>query len=400
LTRDSVKVGIIGFGGAGTAHYRYFRCVPGCRVTSIYDPKPEGRARAARLGSPRVSSTLEEFWEGLDAVSVCAPDEDHAGYITEALSRGIHVLSEKPLTESVEGIRKIHEAEKTSRATLAVLHQMRFVPLFQKMKAAVDSGELGAISYAEGYYVHDLTERAFKFDTWRRQGRATPIVYAGCHFVDLLRWLTGEEPLEVFASGNHVAFPEYPEADLTVAVMRFPSSALGKVLVSIGTAGPQDHSVRVYGQGGSIDNNALFARGGAWRRTLHKPTLVQRPLLRDPTRRERELFRQLKSNAAARLMTTAFNTYRRFSSPYGQYYARHFPLRLYEHRLACVAAIEDFVDAARTCRPPLCTADDSARTVLACLAALESMRTNQVKPIDELESALARMPSRKAACRS
>lgn len=385
-----MRVGIIGFGGAGTAHYDYFHCIPGCRVTSIYDPKPAGRERAQRLGSPRVCSTLDELWEGAEAVSICAPDEVHAEYIVEALGRDIHVISEKPLTDSIDGIRKIHEAEKASGATLAVLHQMRFVPLFRKMKTAVDNGELGVISYSEGYYVHDLTERAFKFDTWRLSGRATPIVYCGCHFVDLLRWLHGEEPIEVFAGGNHLAFPDYPESDLTVALMRFPSSALGKVLVSIGTAGPQDHSVRIYGDQANIDNNALFARGGEWQRTLHEPMVIQRPLLRDPTSRQRELARQLKSNAPARLLTAAFNAYRRrFSSPNGQYYARNYPVTLYEHRLACVAAIEDFVDAARTGRPPQCMAADAARTVLACLAALESTRTNEVTPVDELESVLS-----------
>ncbi len=388
-----MKVGIIGFGGAGSAHYEYFQCVPGCEVVRIFDPKPEGRARAARYLPPhQVCSELALLWEGLDAVSVCTPDDTHADYIVEALSQEVHVLCEKPLTDSRDGIVRIMEATATSRMTLAVLHQMRFVPLFVKLKRAIDEGDLGRLSYIEGYYVHDLTTRAFQYDNWRSQGRATPMVYAGCHFVDLLRWLVGEEPSEVVAMSNHLAFPEYPEADLTAALLRFPSSVIGKVLVSIGTAGPQDHSVRAYGDIATVENAALFDKKGAWTRTLHKPTLVQRELLRDarltPRTSARRLLGQLSRNGRARMLTGAFNALRRACPPPGfQYGPRHFPLRLYEHQVACVAAIEDFVRAARTGGRPVCAADDSAQTILACLAALEASRTNapaRVQPLGEL----------------
>jgi len=82
---------------------------------------------------------------------------------------------------------------------------MRFVPLHQKIKALVDAGVLGALSYLEGYYVHDLTARAFQNDRWREDDNATPLVYSGCHFVDLLRWLAGEEIVEVFAAKRSAA---------------------------------------------------------------------------------------------------------------------------------------------------------------------------------------------------
>lgn len=389
-----MKVGIIGFGGAGTAHYRYFSCVAGCKVVSVYDLKAAGRARATALDpSLIVCATLESFWEHVDAVSVCAPDDTHSAYIVEALARDIHVLCEKPLTDSEEGIRAILEATSSSRATLAVLHQMRFVPLFEKMKRALDSGTIGRLSYLEGYYVHDLTERAFTYDDWRRSGNATPMVYAGCHFVDLLRWLLREDPCEVFAVSNHLACPEYPEADMTVALMRFPSSTVGKVLVSIGTAGPQDHSVRLYGDRGSIENGALFRRDGSWESTLHQPMLLHRALLRDsrltPRGRAQAALSQLSRHGRARLLTTVFEGLRRLGpSPGTQYGPRYLPVRLYEHQLACIAAVEDFVEAARTGAPPRCTASDSASTVLACLAALSASRTNELTQVPPLSAVL------------
>ena len=376
----SFRVGILGFGGAGQAHYSYFGCVPGCRVTKVFDPKAQALERAAALapGAERCAD-LGAFWRDLDAVSVCTPDATHADYIVAALGRGLHVMSEKPLTDSVDGIRRILAAERSAGRVLAVLHQMRFVPLHGEIKGLMEGKALGTVSYLEGYYVHDLRRRAYEFDGWRCTDNATPLVYAGCHFVDLLRWFLGEDVDEVYAAANHLAFPEYPESDLNVATLRFASGALGKVVVAFGAAGPQDHSVRIYGTEASVENNVLFGADGRWGKILHSPMLVQRKLLRDPNPANGHgLVAQLRRNIPAWLLGKAFEALRPLARrPGAEYGARFYPLRLYEHALACVGAVEDFVEAIRDGRRPLCPADEAAKTVLACLAGVESYRAGR-----------------------
>jgi predicted dehydrogenase len=386
----SLRVGILGFGGAGQAHYSYFGCVPGCRVTKVFDSRPTGLERAAAL-APSLTrcAGLDGFWRDLDAVSVCTPDATHADYIVEALGRGLHVLTEKPLTDSVEGIRRILAAERKAGRVLAVLHQMRFVPLHGVIKGLMEEKALGAVSYLEGYYVHDLRHRAWEYDDWRRRDNATPLVYAGCHFVDLLRWLLGDEIEEVYAAANHLACPEYPESDLNVATLRFGSGALGKVLVAFGAAGPQDHSVRVYGSEASVENNVLFGRDGRWERLLHSPMLVQPKLLRDPNPAHRHgLAAQLRRNVPAWLLGKIFEVLRPLARrPGAEYGARFYPVRLYEHALACVEAVEDFVESIRDGRRPRCTAAEASKAVLACLAGVESYRTGRpvrVRPLEEI----------------
>ena len=65
------------------------------------------------------------------------------------------------MTDSVEGIRAIKAAQGKSAAIVAVVHQMRFVPLHRKIKASLEQGAVGRMCYLEGYYVHNLTQRAF-----------------------------------------------------------------------------------------------------------------------------------------------------------------------------------------------------------------------------------------------
>lgn len=386
----TLRIGIIGFGGSGQAHAFYWSCVAGCRVEKIFDPGPAAAERAA-VHAPHAVFCADEgaFWRDLDAVAVCTPDSTHAGYIVAALERGLHVLVEKPMTDSLEGLCAIRRAAAAAPAqVVAVLHQMRFVPLHRRLKALVSAGTLGALSYLEGYYVHDLTTRAFQTDRWRETDNATPLVYSGCHFVDLLRWIAGEEIVEVFAAAGHRAFPEYPESDLNVVTMRFASGAIGKVLVAFGEPGPQDHTVRVAGTEASVRGNLLYRRDGALGEVLHRPMLFQPALLKGPGKAGgQSRYRQLRVNLPPYLFARTVEALRLLARrPSAEYGAAGYPVRLYEHSLACVGAIEDFVAAIRDRRPPLCSVDEAGRTVLACLAGVESYRTNLPVAVGELQA--------------
>jgi predicted dehydrogenase len=385
-----LRIGIIGFGGAGQAHHFYFSCVAGCRVTKIFDPKPAAAARAAARGAGDIVVHDEErFWPDLDAAVICTPDRTHARYIVSALEHGVHALVEKPLCDSVESLRAIRRAAAAAPAqVVAVVHQMRFVPLHQRIKTLVQDGALGPLSYLEGYYVHDLTSRAFANDRWREEDNATPLVYSGCHFVDLLRWLAGEEIVEVFAAAGHRAFPEYPESDLNLVTLKFASGAIGKVVVAFGEPGPQDHTVRVSGREASVRGNLLYRRDGRLGEVLHRPMIVQRALLKGAGKTGgQSLYRQLRTNLPPYVMARAVEALRVLARrPNAEYGAAGYPVRLYEHSLACVGAIEDFVGAIRDRRPPQCSIDEAGRTVLACLAGVESYRTNRVVPVAALEA--------------
>jgi len=376
-----VRFGIIGFGGAGQAHSFYLSCVPGCRLTKIYDPKPAAAGRAAaRVPSAQFVQQLDEFWPDLDAVTICSPDSTHAAYIVEALRHGLHVLVEKPLTDSRDGLEAIRRAAASApRRVVAVVHQMRFVPLHQRIKALLETQSLGRLSYLEGYYVHDLTSRAFATDTWRATDNATPLVYSGCHFVDLLRWFAGEEIVEVFAAANHRAFDEYPESDLNVVTMRFASGVIAKVVVAFGEPGPQDHTVRVTGSDACVRGNLLYKRDGALGVVIHRPMIFQPALLQGSGKLGGQTrWRQLRANLPAYVFARLTESLRLLARrPNAEYGAASYPVRVYEHSLACVGAITDFVESVRDGRQPLCSIDEAGRTVLACLAGVESYRTNR-----------------------
>jgi hypothetical protein len=73
-------------------------------------------------------------------------------------------------------------------------------------------GALGAISYLEGYYVHDLTSRAFATDRWRETDNATPLVYSAATSSTCCAGSPARRIVEVFAGGESSRVSRLPES--------------------------------------------------------------------------------------------------------------------------------------------------------------------------------------------
>jgi len=374
------KVGIVGFGGAGIAEFQHFNAL-GCEVRAVFDPKPAGRARATALSQTILTTDdFDVFLDsGIEVVAICSPDRTHAEYYVQSIRAGKHTISEKPLTDSIDGCRRILDAvREMPQCVAAVQHQMRFLPVHLEMKKLVQSGTLGRLSYLEGTYIHNLTARASLYDLWRFEDNATPLVYSGCHFVDLLRWLLDDEVVEVTGMANGLAFPEYPESDASVILLRFRSGVIGKVVTAFGFGRPQDHSVRVYGSERCIENNLLFTKDGSF-------TVFARPTWRKPEphwglwSRLRCIRQSFKTVVLSRL----FERMMQMPNLMTEYSVSSYPLRMYEHTLAVRESLADFLGAIREQREPLCGVADAAKTVATCLAGVEAYRTNQTVSLEK-----------------
>ncbi len=347
----------------------------------MYDPKQAGLDRARALSDTLfLTDDFEKFIaQDLDVVAVCSPDRTHADYMVRSLEAGKHTICEKPLTDSLDGCRRILQAERQSPGCVAaVQHQMPFLPVHMKMKQLIKTGELGRISYIEGYYVHNLTRRAKLYDNWRFEDNATPLVYSGCHIVDLLGWLIDDEVVEVIGMANNLAFPEYPESDLNVTVLRFRSGVIGKVVTAFGAGRPQDHSVRIYGSEKCVENNLLFGKDGSFS-ILAKPFLARR-VGRELSYNNLKLGyvrHGLKAVLFGHLFEMLMTLYSRVGGYSPCYSIQSYPIRLYEHRFAVAASLSDFVSAIRKGHKPSCTVIDSAKTVATCLADVEAYRSGE-----------------------
>ena len=128
--------------------------------------------------------------EKLDAVTICTPASTHFRIATEALSHGVNVFVEKPMTTSIDDGEKLIDAAKSAGKFVTVGFIERFNPPITELKKTIDDGRMGEPILLE-------------FHRENRRGeniRDVGIVKdASVHDIDTACWLFGEEPKSVFA---------------------------------------------------------------------------------------------------------------------------------------------------------------------------------------------------------
>jgi len=151
-SRQPLRAGVIGAGGiVREGHVPALRR-SGVEIVAVSDPNV-GRATAlARLSDiPHVFASHEELLslEGLDFVTIGAPNVYHAPIALDALRSGRHVLVEKPIaTRSADARRMVAEARRRG-LLLGVNQHKRFEPYARAIRSAVAGGALGDVYAAE-----------------------------------------------------------------------------------------------------------------------------------------------------------------------------------------------------------------------------------------------------------
>ena len=217
-----VKVGIIGTGWIADAHIQAYLKQPDVEIVAGADLVP-GKAAAffKKHGIENVKCDYKNGYEmvndkslGLDAVSICTYNRQHAPCAIEAMEAGVNVLLEKPFTVTLEEAIEVMKVEKKTGKILSIGFQPRFDPNMILLKEIVQSGVLGKI-----YYIQT--------GGGRRRGIPTPfgtsfiedktaglgaLADIGCYSLDMvLNALGNPKPLTVsgYKSAFHGKDPEY-----------------------------------------------------------------------------------------------------------------------------------------------------------------------------------------------
>ena len=147
---DTVRIGIIGIGNMGSGHVKTITSgqVPGMTLAAVADINPD-RLKWMEENYPdvpRFDDAAKMMDSGLlDAVIVATPHYLHPALVKEALSKGLHALSEKPAGVYTKAVRELIDYVHTQDKTYAIMFNQRTNCVYRKMKEIVDSGEMGKI---------------------------------------------------------------------------------------------------------------------------------------------------------------------------------------------------------------------------------------------------------------
>jgi len=127
-TRKStpVRVGVVGTGALGFHHARLLRHMPGVTFAGIYDKNPARAAEVAKQLDTVAHAALDALLEGADAVTVAVPTPVHAEVGQAVLERGLALLMEKPLADTLEGADELVRHAAGQGLVLQVGHVERF----------------------------------------------------------------------------------------------------------------------------------------------------------------------------------------------------------------------------------------------------------------------------------
>lgn len=138
---------IIGCGSIGERHLRCFQQTGRARVTAC-DTNPELLQRMAEVYQvPVCRDAAAALGGAFDAVVICTPAHLHVPLARQALDRGLHVLIEKPLSQSWAGVDDLLAAHARSGRQVAVAYVLHVYPLLLQAREFLRSGALGPVRH-------------------------------------------------------------------------------------------------------------------------------------------------------------------------------------------------------------------------------------------------------------
>lgn len=139
-----------------------------------------------------------------DAVIVTTVDAWHHHYIIRAMELGCDVISEKPLTTTIDRLKAIDDAIQRTGKSLRVTFNYRYAPAYTQFRKLMMAGVLGHPLALDFSWMLDTRHGADYFRRWHREKQHSGglLVHKACHHFDLVNWWIDSHPKQVFAMGD------------------------------------------------------------------------------------------------------------------------------------------------------------------------------------------------------
>lgn len=138
----SVKVGVIGVGTMGEHHVRNYSAMEQVELVGIYDIDARKTQRVAKTFGTIAYTDLSKLLNKIEAASICVPTHLHKDVALEAMSEGVHVLVEKPISHSLEDADAIINEADRHNVHLMVGHVERFNPAIITLRDVIDKKKI------------------------------------------------------------------------------------------------------------------------------------------------------------------------------------------------------------------------------------------------------------------
>ncbi|ANY09051.1 Gfo/Idh/MocA family protein [Pseudonocardia sp. HH130630-07] len=237
-----MRIGLIGLGRIGAFHARTLAGLEGVDQLLVTDVRPEITAQvAAEVGAEPLASPREVFDAAPDGVVIAAATPAHPELLLAAVDAGLPVFCEKPIAGLVDDAVDLAGKLAGRDERVHVGYPRRFDAGFAAARAAVASGELGRV-----HTVRSTTlDPAPPPDDYVRVSGG---IFRDClvHDFDAIRWVTGREIVEAYATGDQHGAPVFAETgDVSTAQVLLTLDDGSAALVTGSRYNPRGYDVRL-----------------------------------------------------------------------------------------------------------------------------------------------------------
>lgn len=268
---------------AGYGHLPAIKRNRQARLVAVVDTVSEkAKSYASKFGAENWAIDYKEFLKrkDVDIVVITTPPSSHTQIAIDSFNAGKHVLCEKPITRNLEEAKQVLETVRRTGKKLVVGYILRHNKAYQKAKELIDKGYIGfplvmRLMGGEHYEKKWQWERALRIlkDT-------SPLIDCGCHYVDLMRWFTKSEAINISGIKQRL-HPDVPEDnyDYGIITVQMKDGSVGTYEVGWGYNMPAFSIKQIIGPMGKIDilyNVTKEGKEEAWLEYYSYPKKIKR----------------------------------------------------------------------------------------------------------------------------
>ncbi|NLY37459.1 MAG: Gfo/Idh/MocA family oxidoreductase [Tissierellia bacterium] len=190
-----------------------------------------------------------------DLVAICTQIGLHTEIALNCIEAGVNLIIEKPITLSLEEADLIIKKAKEKNIKVSVCHQNRFNKAVQKIREALEDNRFGKLFYGTAHIRWYRGEEYYKQASWRgtwdQEGGA--LMNQCIHNIDLLRWMMGNDIIEVVGMTANLNHNYIETEDLGIALVKFAGGGYG---IIEGTnniyPGNLEETLYIFGEKGTV----------------------------------------------------------------------------------------------------------------------------------------------------
>lgn len=246
--------GIVGAGLIADFHAKSIQNIKNARLVGICGTNLDKVRKLAEKYNCKIYGSYSEMLHSADIeiVTIATPSGAHTDPVIEAAQWGKHVICEKPLEISLERIDKMIEAHDKAGTKLGGIFNYRYHDTLRHLKAAVDNGRFGTITFASVEVPWWRNEGYYK-DSWhgtRDLDGGGALMNQAIHMIDMLQYLMG--PVDSLQAYTATLGHSIEVEDTATAILKFKNNALGVIYGSTASFPGQFRSITITGTKGTV----------------------------------------------------------------------------------------------------------------------------------------------------